>query len=63
VRAIGRSRGYQAFRSRADYQRFGCPDLGVTTSRFESLSPLLGPWAVDGSFVGFKALLDRLKAS
>jgi hypothetical protein len=25
------------------YQRFGCPDTGVRTSRFEPLSYLLGP--------------------
>jgi hypothetical protein len=37
------------------YQRFGCPDTGVRTSRFELLSLLLGPFrGVDGRFVSYK---------
>jgi hypothetical protein len=39
-----------------DYKRSGCPDLGVCTSGFEPLSYLLGPWAVDGSFVSYKGI-------
>jgi hypothetical protein len=33
-----------------------CPDHGVCTSRFKPLSHLLGPSAVDGSFVGYKGI-------
>ena len=32
------------------------PDVDVCTSRFESLSYLSGPWAVDGSFVSYKGI-------
>ena len=35
----------------------------VCTSRFEPLSYVSGPLAFESSFVGFKDLLDRLKAS
>jgi hypothetical protein len=31
------------------YQRLGCPDLGVCTSRFEPFSPQLGPLGRRGS--------------
>jgi hypothetical protein len=45
------------------YSRSGGPDMDVRTSRFEPLSYVLGPLAFESSFVGFKDLLDRLKAS
>jgi hypothetical protein len=38
------------------YQRSGCPDTGVRTSPFELFSLLLGPWAVEGSFVSYKGI-------
>ena len=37
-------------------ERPGRPDIGVRTSRFEPLSYLLGPWAVDGSFISYKGI-------
>jgi len=36
------------------YQRSYCPDTDVRMSRFEPLSYLLGPWAIEGSFVSYK---------
>jgi hypothetical protein len=38
------------------YSKSGCPDMDVIISRFVSLSHLLGPWAVDGSFVSYKGI-------
>jgi hypothetical protein len=43
------------------YQRLGCPDLGVCTSGFEPLSYVLGPWAVDASFVSYKGIQGALE--
>jgi hypothetical protein len=48
--------GRQEFMGAVEYSRSGCPDLGVHTSRFKLLSYLLGPWAVDGSFVIYKGI-------
>jgi hypothetical protein len=56
-------RGRQEFMGAVQYSRSGCPDMDVRTSRFEPLSYVLGPLAFESSFVGFKDLLDRLKAS
>ena len=33
-----------------------CPDHGACTSRFKPLSHVLGPRALDGSFVGYKGI-------
>jgi hypothetical protein len=52
--------GGQEFRPRVCYQRFGCPDTGVRTSRFEPLSNLLGPLVVESlplATTTFKAAL------
>jgi hypothetical protein len=39
-------------------ERSGRPEVDVCTSRFEPLSYLLGPQAVDGSFVSYKGIQD-----
>jgi hypothetical protein len=38
------------------YQRSGYPDLGAHTSRFKSLSHLLGPWAVECPLLGYNSV-------
>jgi hypothetical protein len=43
------------------YQRSGRPDLDVRTNRFELLTFLLAPWAVDGSFVSYKGIEGALE--
>jgi hypothetical protein len=55
-------RGRQEFMGADDYQRFGCPDQGVCTSRLEPLSYVLSPLAFESSFVGFKGLLAHFEA-
>jgi hypothetical protein len=50
------ARGGQEFMGAVDYTKSGCPDIDVCTSRFEPLCYLLGPWAVDGSFVSYKGI-------
>jgi hypothetical protein len=49
-------RGRQEVMGAVQYSKSGCPDMDVPTSRFVSLSYLLGPWAVDGSFVSYKGI-------
>jgi hypothetical protein len=44
-----------------DCRRSGRPDTGVRPSRFEPLSHLLGPSAVDGSFVSYKGIQARFE--
>jgi len=48
--------GYQELGSPVCQKRSGRPDLDVYRSRFEPLSYLLGPWAVDGSLVSYKGI-------
>jgi hypothetical protein len=56
VRTLIRGEGYQEFMGAVCYQRFGCPDHDVRTSRFEPLSYLLGPWAFESSFVSYEGI-------
>jgi hypothetical protein len=46
----------QEFRGAVCQERSGRPEVDVCTSRFEPLSYLLGPWAVEGSFVSDKGI-------
>jgi hypothetical protein len=48
--------GYHEFMGAVNYQRFGCTDTGVRTSRFEPLSYLLGTLDVEGLLLGYNDL-------
>jgi hypothetical protein len=48
--------GWSGVHGAAQYERFGCPDMDVRTSRFEGCYLWSGPEVVEITFLGYKVV-------